>query len=58
MVREQCCRLLDHLLVEEALDELTAMLDDPSSAVRKKAGWYAPGGPIHRRTAPRPVRGS
>ncbi|MFD5463394.1 HEAT repeat domain-containing protein [Kitasatospora sp. NPDC127059] len=26
---------------------------DPSPAVRKKAGWYAPGGPIHRRTAPR-----
>jgi hypothetical protein len=29
---------------------------DPSPAVRKKAGWYAPGGPIHRRTAPRPAR--
>ncbi|MEV4298096.1 HEAT repeat domain-containing protein [Microbispora rosea] len=128
VVREQCCRLLDHLLVEEALDDLTAMLadpdarvrvaalhalscercktgacrpdrgvllprgirllhhdpdphvramaaelvglwvhshpdalaalirsrdDDPSPAVRKKAGWYAPGGPIHRRTAPK-----
>jgi hypothetical protein len=26
---------------------------DPSPAVRKKAGWYAPGGPIFRRTAPR-----
>ena len=25
---------------------------DPSPAVRKKAGWYAPGGTIHRRTAP------
>ncbi|GHF41890.1 hypothetical protein GCM10018790_19500 [Kitasatospora xanthocidica] len=25
---------------------------DPSPAVRKKAGWYVPGGPIHRRTAP------
>lgn len=127
LVREQCCRLLDQLLVEEALDELIAMLDDadarvryaalhalscercktdscrpdrdvvlplgirllhhdpdphvrtmavelvglwvhtcdeavtalirsrdqdPSPTVRKKAGWYAPGGPIHRRTAP------
>jgi HEAT repeat protein len=29
---------------------------DPSPAVRKKAGWYAPGGPIHRRTAPKPAR--
>lgn len=26
---------------------------DPSPAVRKKAGWHAPGGTIHRRTAPR-----
>ena len=25
---------------------------DPSTAVRKKAGWYAPGGTIHRKTAP------
>jgi HEAT repeats len=25
---------------------------DPSPAVRKKASWYAPGGPIYRRTAP------
>ncbi|WP_055585285.1 HEAT repeat domain-containing protein [Streptacidiphilus griseoplanus] len=131
MVREQCCRLLDQLLVEEAVDELIAMLDDPearvrvaalhalscercksdgcrpdravllprairlldhdpdphvramsvelvglwvhthqdaltaltrahdgdpSPAVRKKAGWYTPGGPIHRRGAPRSVR--
>jgi hypothetical protein len=29
---------------------------DPVPAVRKKAGWYAPGGSIHRRTAPRPMR--
>ncbi|WP_246113690.1 HEAT repeat domain-containing protein [Streptomyces montanus] len=132
-VREQCCALLDHLLVEEALDDLIAVLDDPdaavrvaalhalscercktdacspdravvlprairmlhhdpdahvraraaelvglwvhtrpeaadaltrahdadpSPAVRKKAGWYAPGGPIHRRTAPQPTRRS
>ncbi|MFE9649815.1 HEAT repeat domain-containing protein [Streptomyces sp. NPDC006365] len=130
-VREQCCNLLDHLLVPEALDDLIALLDDqaapvryaalhalscdrcktdacrpdsaavlphgihllhhdpdahvramaaelvgrwvhthpeaaaaltlvhetdPSPTVRKKAGWYAPGGPIHRRTAPRPRR--
>lgn len=25
---------------------------DASAAVRKKAGWYAPGGTIHRKTAP------
>ncbi|MFJ8111758.1 HEAT repeat domain-containing protein [Streptomyces sp. NPDC096132] len=132
-VREQCCKLLDELLVPEALGDLTAVLDDPdprvriaalhalscerckpdaevcrpdraailpravrllhhdpdphvrayavelvalwvhgdpaaaaalirardddpSPAVRKKAGWYAPGGAIHRRTAPRPPR--
>ncbi|MER5216288.1 HEAT repeat domain-containing protein [Streptomyces sp. NPDC002838] len=132
-VREQCCKLLDELLVPEALDDLTARLDDPdarvriaalhalscerckpdadscrpdratllpraarllhddpdphvrthavelvalwahadpdalaalvrardgdpSPVVRKKAGWYAPGGPIHRRTAPKPWR--
>jgi len=29
---------------------------DPAPAVRKKAGWHAPGGSIHRRTAPRPSR--
>ncbi|GAA4582478.1 hypothetical protein GCM10023194_17290 [Planotetraspora phitsanulokensis] len=125
VVREQCCRLLDHLLVEDAVEEMIAMLEDPvpsvrvaavhalscdrcktdacrpdeasvlapglrllrhdpdahvramavelvgrfvhanaeaeaaltlahkadpSPAVRKKAGWYAPGGTIHRRT--------
>ncbi|HZR85386.1 MAG TPA: HEAT repeat domain-containing protein [Bradyrhizobium sp.] len=32
----------------------TAFRDDPNSTVRKKAGWYAPGGPIHRRTKPGP----
>jgi HEAT repeats len=26
---------------------------DASATVRKKAGWYVPGGPIHRRTAPK-----
>ncbi|MEU6147949.1 HEAT repeat domain-containing protein [Streptomyces sp. NPDC047081] len=134
-VREECCRLLDQLLVPEAVDDLIAMVDDPdpgvrvaalhalscdrckpdadacrpdraviepcairilhddpdpqvraravelvarwvhtdpqalaalvrardedpSPVVRKKAGWYTPGGPIHRRTAPKPVRPS
>lgn len=28
-----------------------AVQSDPSSAVRKKAGWYAPGGAIHGRSA-------
>lgn len=27
---------------------------DPAPAVRKKASWYAPGGPAHRRTRHRP----
>ena len=27
--------------------------DDPAPAVRKKAGWYAPGGPIFAKTRPR-----
>jgi HEAT repeat protein len=27
--------------------------EDPHPAVRKKAGWFAPGGPIHRKTAKR-----
>lgn len=32
--------------------------DDPSPTVRKKASRYTPGGPIHSRTAPKPVRAS
>ncbi|MFG2780637.1 HEAT repeat domain-containing protein [Streptomyces prunicolor] len=35
---------------------IRARADDPSPVVRKKAGWYTPGGPDHRRTAPRPAR--
>ena len=27
--------------------------NDPEPSVRKKAGWYAPGGTIYRRTAPK-----
>jgi HEAT repeats len=27
--------------------------EDPSPVVRKKAGWFTPGGPIYRRTIPR-----
>jgi HEAT repeat protein len=29
---------------------------DPHPVVRKVAGWYAPGGPIYARLAPKPVR--
>jgi HEAT repeat protein len=133
VVREHCCKLLDHLLVDDAVQDLIAMVDDadarvrvaalhalscdrcktdscrpdqavvlplgikllhqdpdarvramaaelvgrwthtnsdaatalarardddPSPAVRKKAGWYTPGGPIHRRTSPQSIRRS
>jgi HEAT repeat protein len=34
----------------------SASENDPSPMVRKKAKWYLPGGPIHRRTAPRQLR--
>lgn len=33
-----------------------AARSDESSTVRKKAGWYAPGGPIYRRSAPKARR--
>ena len=33
-VRAGCCRLLDHLLVEDAVEEMIAMLDDPAPEVR------------------------
>ena len=33
-----------------------AAREDPSPAVRKKARWYAPGGPVHQRTRPRAQR--
>ena len=32
-----------------------AWQSDENSTVRKKAGWYLPGGPIHRRTKPRSI---
>jgi HEAT repeat protein len=31
-----------------------AQQGDENPTVRKKAGWYVPGGPIHRRTKPKP----
>jgi len=41
-------------IAERAL--VDANRNDSSPAVRKKAGWYIPGGPIHTRTTPRPAR--
>ena len=39
-----------------ARDAITrAAAHDPSPSVRKKASWYAPGGPIYRRSQPRPA---
>jgi HEAT repeats len=41
----------------EASAALTsAAQDDPSPAVRKKASWYALGGPVYRRTMPKKPR--
>ena len=34
----------------------TAHAQDPSPAVRKKAGWFTPGGTIYQRTTPRAPR--
>ncbi|MFF4923530.1 HEAT repeat domain-containing protein [Kitasatospora sp. NPDC001261] len=34
----------------------TASAQDPSPAVRKKAGWFIPGGAVYERTAPHPPR--
>ena len=34
----------------------TARAQDPSPAVRKKAGWFTPGGTIYKRTVPRVPR--
>jgi HEAT repeat protein len=34
----------------------TSHAQDPSPVVRKKAGWFTPGGTIHQRTVPRSPR--
>jgi hypothetical protein len=40
-----------------ALSAITrAAAADPSPAVRKKARWYSPGGPLYQRMAPKPAR--
>ncbi|MFB7616337.1 HEAT repeat domain-containing protein [Kitasatospora sp. NPDC056181] len=31
----------------------TSHAQDPNPALRKKAGWFIPGGPFHERTGPR-----
>jgi HEAT repeat protein len=39
---------------QTAVDALVEARDsDPEPSVRNKAGWYAPGGTIHRKTQPR-----
>ncbi|ANP50299.1 HEAT repeat protein [Streptomyces griseochromogenes] len=42
-----------HTEVRAAKALETSHAQDPSPAVRKKAGWYAPGGAIYERTVPR-----
>ena len=41
-----------HTHPEAAAAIIRARDHDPAPAVRKKAGWHAPGGTIHRKTAP------
>jgi HEAT repeat protein len=41
-----------HTHPEAAAALESAVIGDPSPAVRKKASWYAPGGTVYRRTAP------
>jgi HEAT repeat protein len=53
-VRAMAIELIGHFahdtsVAAEAL--MAARMKDPSPAVRKKAGWYAPGGAIYTRTA-------
>jgi alkylhydroperoxidase family enzyme len=58
-VRARAAELVGHWVhthpaARDALDH--AVAQDPSPAVRKKASWYAPGGPIYRRTKPKGQR--
>lgn len=58
-VRQRAAELVGawaHARPEAAAALQAAVRADPSPAVRKKASWYAPGGSIYRRTAPRPGR--
>jgi HEAT repeats len=57
-VRAFACELVGawaHTHGEAVTALQAAMAADPSPAVRKKASWYAPGGPIYQRTL-RPAR--
>jgi HEAT repeat protein len=42
-----------HTVLEAVAALETAHAHDPSPAVRKKTGWYVPGGTIYQRTSPR-----
>ena len=58
-VRAMACEIVGKYVHEDetAIAALTrAMTMDSEPAVRKKAGWYAPGGTIFRRTLPKPAR--
>ena len=55
-VRARACEVVGRWVHDrdDALKALTLARDtDPSSAVRKKASWFAPGGPIFTKTASR-----
>lgn len=45
-----------HTHPEAEIALLNTKRSDPSATVRKKAGWYAPGGPINQRTTPKARR--
>ncbi|HVE94842.1 MAG TPA: HEAT repeat domain-containing protein [Acidimicrobiales bacterium] len=45
-----------HTDAEAELALVAAHTRDPSPAVRKKAGWFAPGGTIYKRTQPKSAR--
>lgn len=47
-----------HTDSEAAAALVRAHESDPEPSVRKKAGWYAPGGTIYRKTQPRALRRS
>lgn len=55
-VRAIACEVIARWVHTDAT-AVAALVDahhhDPTPAVRKKAGWYTPGGTIHNKTAPR-----
>jgi HEAT repeat protein len=55
-VRAMACEVVGRWVHTNPVAEAAlraASVHDPEASVRKKAGWYAPGGTIHRKTAPR-----